>query len=189
RMEVEQGHSVVRPVDPAVELRRGELAAVIEIGVAGPVEVFAVRDQRALVEVGQEQSRTEETVADDQVWADVEPSLQGFGNGLIVPHRDLEMGAAGVRLERSPTRSIPHHANPPLDPIAADRPSARPARGECLLIPHGQLAIDERALIAMTFYQEVRHMAKMSGAFLVDKDDVHFVVPVRREVSESLLTV
>jgi hypothetical protein len=40
------------------------------------------------------------------------------------------------------------------------------------------LAVNERALIAMTLGQHVSHMAKLARVFLVDEDDVHqYLVP------------
>ena len=55
----------------------------------------------------------------------------------------------------------------------AGRRLDRPARGDGLLDPRGQPAIDEGALIAVALRQDGRQVAVLARVFLVHEEDVH----------------
>ena len=100
--EVQQGRGVQRPAPQPIVLRRRELGAEVEVAVAGPMEVFAIGDEGAVVEVGQEQGRAEPGMADDEVRSNLGPGLQRLVDGLVVPHRDVEVERERIRLSATP---------------------------------------------------------------------------------------
>ena len=90
------------------------------------MEVFAIGDEGAVVKVGQEQGRAEPGMADDEVRSNLGPGLQRLVDGLVVPHRDVEVERERIRLSRRPARLVPEHPHAAKDRIA----TARPAGGE-----------------------------------------------------------